>query len=121
MSPSSGGSGGAADLEQAVRQLLHDFTGVAPARIHGDTTLQEDLGLEGDDAGDLMAAYAERFNVDLRDFEFERYFDVEGAFNPIRFLVLRLFRPGRLRRPPIRVSQLVAAAEAGRWRDAREG
>nr|WP_241020374.1 DUF1493 family protein [Burkholderia sp. Ac-20345] len=42
------------------------------------TRLWEDLGQTGDEADDLMGRFFERFSVDAGDFDFHRYFLMEG-------------------------------------------
>ncbi|WP_231937724.1 DUF1493 family protein [Burkholderia lata] len=42
------------------------------------TRLWEDLGRTGDEADDFMGRFFERFSVDAGDFDFHRYFLMEG-------------------------------------------
>jgi len=71
-----------------VCRFIHEYIGVLEDKVSENTALQKDLGLEGDDAGEFMVAYAEKFSVDLDDFNFSEYFDMEGGFNPIYFVYL---------------------------------
>ncbi len=50
--------------------------------INRETLIEDDLGVSGDDASDLIKAFSEKYNVDVSDFNFEKYFyDEPGAFN----------------------------------------
>lgn len=98
-----------------VCQFVHEYIGVPKDKVSETTVLQKDLGLEGDDAGEFMVAYAERFSVNLDDFNFGEYFDVEGGFNPIYFVYLLVVKPNHLKKKNIAVSNLVDAAVAHKW------
>lgn len=102
-------------LFQCVRDFVCESTGAAPEGVTEATSLQRDLGVEGDDAGEFIIAFAERFGVDLDRFDFEAHFDVEGGFDPVRYLFLKAFRPKKLHKAPVTVSDLVRAARARQW------
>jgi acyl carrier protein len=98
-----------------IRDFIHETWDVPKRQISPATSLGRDLRMDGDDADDFMAAYRERFKVDLTDFIFEKHFGVEAAFEPLSYLYLRIFRPEEFRKPEITVADLVSAAKAGRW------
>ena len=60
--------------------------------MKGDSTLQHDLTIYGDDAVDLMVAYGKKFNVDVSQFMAADYFSGEGGFSyfdpPIKQLTI---------------------------------
>jgi hypothetical protein len=70
------------------------------------------LGLDGDDADEFMMEFARRFQVDLRGFEFSRYFGCEAGLTPLSAIV-GLFTDGG--RESIALERLAQAAENGRW------
>lgn len=88
-------------------------TGVSPSRITAATRIGEDLGVDGDDASDLLAAFASRFHVDLAGFEFRRHFGPEAGWSP--FSALYCLFTGRGRTEPVTVGQLAESAERGVW------
>lgn len=47
--------------------------------VRADTRLYADLGLTGDDAGNLMTAFAAKYEVDMSAFVWLRYFDNESS------------------------------------------
>ena len=110
-------------LTKEVVQLVAQQTGVPSERISPQTTLFGDLGIDGDDAAELLAAFAEQFRVDLSEFESRRHFGGEGMWpHQIPLFFWRLFRSIRGDEPheiggvvPVRVGDLVRAAQEGRW------
>jgi hypothetical protein len=76
------------------------------------TSLQDDIGLYGDDIDDLMLEYSTRFGVDLTDYLWyfhtgEEGWNIGGLF----------FAPpnARVREIPITVGMLHRFATQGRW------
>jgi hypothetical protein len=50
--------------------------------IERDTLIEDDLGVTGDEAYELLAAFSIRYNVDISGLNFEKYFyDEPGIFN----------------------------------------
>lgn len=100
------------EREREVVAWLAEFLAVAPAKVKLEARIAQDLGVDGDDAEELMQAFAARFEVALDDFEFDRHFAQEGAGNPMCY-VAQVFREDEL--VPVRVRDFVRAAESGRW------
>lgn len=111
------------DLMEEIFQFVSGKTGRRPDRIGPRSRLFGDLGVDGDDARELMAAFASRFNVGLLAFEFGRHFGNEGIWpHQYPIMIWRAFRRLRGCDPheiagfdPITVEDLVRAVEAGRW------
>ncbi len=102
------------DLKSAISDLLAEKCGRQSSEITATSKLLQDLGLDGDDAAELMKAFADQFKVDMRDFKFMQYFRSE----PNLFSILRL--PSARARElygkiPITVLDMAKAAEAHRW------
>ncbi len=70
------------DILNKIVELLSDTTGIDKRKISQNTSLNKDLGMEGDDAFEFIKKFALIFNVDISEFDFERYFIREG-FNPV--------------------------------------
>ena len=92
------------DNEKQIVSLVAQKTGQSPSEISLETRLLHDLGITGDDAGELLTEYSEMFHVDMREFEFERYFTGESWW----FL-------GKGSKLPVTVRDLVDAAKQKRW------
>ena len=91
-----------------------------PASEH--TALAHDFGVAGYDGKEFMEAYASRFNVDLGEFDWVRYFGPEAGGNPFglfAYLYKRLVRGVPTRQlvdlPEITLGHLVLCANLGKW------
>ncbi len=109
------------DVSAAVRTFIASELGAKRDKVLPGTTLQHDLGIDGDDADDFLAAFARRFNVDLSGLDFNQHFEGEG-FDPFgcALVLYWLFprwipSPYPLRKIPITVNDLIAVVRAGRW------
>ena len=109
------------DLVARVRTFVAGQAAVRPDRVRPETTLFGDLGVDGDDGSDLMAEFANEFQVDISGFDHAKHFGPEasGCFPPTALFSF-LFRPGRdphhaAGKVPITIRDLVEAAERGQW------
>lgn len=104
-------------MESAVSPALVDFICKESAVGHAETItaqtrLQDDLGVYGDDATDLLLAYAKTFHVDVSCFMAADYFDGEGVD------VLAWFRLVKPRRKDLTVGHLQQGIDAQRLDEA---
>jgi acyl carrier protein len=102
-----------ADLLERVRALVAEMSCVRLDRLRPETRLEEDLGITGDDAAELLQAFAERFGVDMTGLSFHKHFGPEGC-NPLWFF----YTPTWLRAHgsyPVTIDHLVRVAEIKRW------
>jgi acyl carrier protein len=74
--------------DEQVRELLSKFSDRPTASITAAQSLQDDLGIDGDDAVELFADFAERFEVDLSSLHshWPEHFGPEGI--PLRIGLL---------------------------------
>src|SRR5262249_54279773 len=90
-----------------------------------NSRLSADLGVEGDDAEELMEAYAKEFRVDMSGFNFLKYFDWEVmGIIPAVVLVAqvvpgfrRAWRRTRESEREITIRHLATCVDLGRWVD----
>ncbi|MCX6899909.1 MAG: DUF1493 family protein [Verrucomicrobia bacterium] len=97
-----------------VREFLCEQWRVRPERITPHTRLLHDLGIDADDAEEMLTAFAERFHVDFSSLCFANHFGSEldaGA----RWVVRKVFGSDAVGKSPITVQDLVDAASCGRW------
>jgi hypothetical protein len=69
------------DLESRVIGLLSRFTGIGAGKISSSSSITDHLGIGGDDGRDFMIEFSKEFDVDITDFEFDRYFGCEPGFS----------------------------------------
>jgi Protein of unknown function (DUF1493) len=95
-----------------IAAFVCDHAGANRAYVTEGTSLQDDIGLYGDDIDHLMLEYSKRFGVDLSGYLW--YFHTgEDGFG----IGALLFRPPdmRVKRIPITVGMLHDFANQGRW------
>jgi hypothetical protein len=97
-----------ANLTERVRALCG-----ARALVESHTELYRDLGLNGDDAWDLLENIRKDRGVDFSGFEFDRYFPNET--DAIYYLWGRRFGLWRNRFKPMTIAHLTEVIERGRW------
>lgn len=85
-----------------------------------ETTIFGDLHTDGDDGVELLEAFGEAFSVDMSRCDPTLHFGPEGCvpWAPFYWIILP-FRKGspeeRAGLVPVRIADLVRAAERGRW------
>ena len=72
------------------------------------TSVNNELQIQGDDAVDFLIEYAERFQVDVSGFCFDAYFHNEGALSSI--WIMKLLGMGK-KKQPLYISQLIEGIE----------
>jgi acyl carrier protein len=86
-----------ANLYEKILSFVSWETGTRKKNLSTTTDLARDLGVDGDDAFDLIDKFGKEFVVDLSDFKFDSYFGSEGGGNLIR--LIRTISRGRERAP----------------------
>ena len=102
------------DLGERVKKFLSKEISVKENSIKSSDRLFHDLGVDGDDAYELLQHYSVAFNVDLTQFEFSDYFGEEGTGSLLGYID-RLFSTGQARamKKPITVEDLIVSAKLG--------
>jgi acyl carrier protein len=108
-----------------VRGLVSGQSGVPASEITLETRLFEDLGMDGDDGADLLAAFGDEFGLDIRGLAPLNYFNDESSLTgysltvPVAAFLSPAFRTrveaaSRGLRA-LSARDLVASARARRW------
>ena len=87
----------------ALVEFIRNVTRKYKKPIDRETTLEEGLGVTGEEAAELIQQFADKFGVDTTDFIFTRYFYDEPPF----------FEQGGPKQP-LTVGDLERAIQAGR-------
>jgi hypothetical protein len=109
------------DFEKRIIEFIGEQSGVNTSRIDLGTTLFGDLGIDGDDASDLMKCFGEKFKVDMSSYKHELHFGPEASFCPqflVQLLLVRWFLSEQRKVGtiiPITVRHLLEAAQSGKW------
>jgi len=78
------------ELEERIVDLIAKETGIKPKKVHLDSRLAQDIGMDGDDAVDFFEKYGEKFHVDLNVLgnHWDRHFLPEGGLPPLGSMVV---------------------------------
>lgn len=90
------------------------------SRLFAETSINNDLGMAGDDGLEFMQTLSRRFAVDLGTFQPDNYFGAEAAASPISIIALmirRLMTGKSTKLSPLTLRQLAVAVENGSWID----
>lgn len=60
-------------------EFLSSELSVQASQIHIDSVLEENLGVYGDDAIDLILLFSKKFDVNVENFDIYKYFSPEGG------------------------------------------
>lgn len=101
-------------LEKVENFIIQKYFGFKlDKKIDMQTTLSNDLGIEGDDAVIFFEKFDSEFKIDLTGLDLNKYFHGEG-FNPFSLILNLFFRKNKY---PLKVGDLVHSIEVGKWTD----
>ena len=98
-------------LFNEIKLFTVDFQGLLESDIEEKSSIQDDLGIWGDDAIEFIVAFGKKFKVDVSKFMAADYFSGEGEF------ILSSKKISKFKDPirnDLTISHLVKAAEVGR-------
>jgi hypothetical protein len=102
-------------VRERVLAILEELTAVPVARVRTDPDYNIADVVAGYDGEILVGALRNEFGIDLRDFEFDRYFDAEAGFDFLALIRWAVSKKYRQRRRPLTIDKLVQAATAKKW------
>ena len=70
------------DLDNKVIKFVSSETRINEAKLKLESSLFHDLGVDGEDALELIEAFSKEFNVDVTEFPLSDYFGNEGTMSP---------------------------------------
>lgn len=91
------------DTNTALKTYIESLNLIDPNKIDLETSVENDLGLTGDDAVDFIEEFSERFNVNIEAFDYNKYFKPEGL----------VFHSKNLSRIDLKLKNLVNAIDCG--------
>ena len=97
----------------ALAELLAELRAEPRENITPDTRLREDLGLDGDDWDDVLAAIARRWPIDWTGFDFYDFFGEEPSWRSLYLAVRDLITGRRLK--TFTVGHLALVVQRGSW------
>ncbi|MEJ2591182.1 MAG: DUF1493 family protein [Candidatus Thiodiazotropha sp.] len=106
-------------LETDVIEFIAAESGTRKDQVGLNSTLLGDLGIDGDDARELLESFSERFGVDVSEFEWQWHFRNEPCIKGIIYLFRKLrYRDEHLaaKKEPVTVAQIMNACEKKMWK-----
>lgn len=98
-------------IEEKLLDFFRQFT---QKRISNATTINNDLELLASEVPMILTFFQKEFQIDIREEDLMPFFLEE--FNvPFKYTYYKLFRPEKLRRPPLTISHLIKVCEKGHW------
>ena len=97
-----------------VRQFLVANWHAKESQIIPGTRLLHDLGIDGDDATEILTAFSEKFRVDMSSFPFALHFGSEAGAG-YRWVVRKIKGGDSIPLLPVTVQDLIDSANCGRW------
>ncbi|WP_374981918.1 DUF1493 family protein [Pseudomonas solani] len=101
------------DQKKILEFLSQEFL-INKESITLESSLFHDLGIDGEDASELLNSYAIRFNVDVKDIDFMRHFGNEGTATPFALLKNLLTGNKQTNKIPITINDLVEGINSGK-------
>jgi acyl carrier protein len=106
------------ELLEEVKAFVAEFWREPKGRLSAETSVNDDLGMDGDDGVEFMQAFGERFAVDLTSFSHDKYFGPEAGATPlsmVKGIILRVKTGTWSNLAPLRLCDLTEAAERRSW------
>ncbi len=102
-------------INKKIIEFLSDQLSIAATSLHLNDRLFHDLGVDGDDAVELLQRYSKEFHVEINHFPFTDYFGNEGTGSPFSY-IWRLFSIGqaRAKKKPLAIFDLINAVAFGK-------
>lgn len=97
------------DKKQEIIEFTYNLTGFS---IDDMETNFEELGIDGFEAEQFFVEFGKKFNIDMKGFNFNRYFSNENIFVNIRFGI-RYINKTR----SFNFNHLVQVVDKGSWFD----
>lgn len=68
------------NVRDQLIQFIRAETGEFKKQIDSLTHIEDDLGITGDEAAELIQSIAKKFNIDISEFDYKMYFHPEPDF-----------------------------------------
>ena len=101
------------EIFERIKKFVVKKIGVDEEEVVRNASLQNDLGIYGDDAVDFLVAFGKEFQVDVSNFMAADYFKPEGI--DVLGSIENLFTKGSInQRKDLKIAHLEKAVIAGR-------
>ena len=98
--------------EDTLKKVIDFFGGNSSTPINGNTEINNDLKITGDDAYFILLDFEKKFNVSLKGIDLNDYFVPEMVF---KYWYYKWFKPEKLKRKPLTIGHMAEVAKKGYW------
>lgn len=95
-------------LSESVVEFIAERLKIPADRLRADRRLNQDLGVDGDDAYELLIAFSEKFHLPPEGLVYSEHFGPEASLNPVSLWF-------RNRKVPITIGDLIQSASTREW------
>lgn len=103
-------------IEEDVIGLVARKTGISARKITPEKTFFQ-LGIDGDDAVELISELCEQYLIPAQEVDLKRYIGPEGSFTVANHLFNAVARRKNVEQKELKIADLIKTAEDGRWFD----
>jgi acyl carrier protein len=101
-------------IEQSVIAIVGRQTSIPVSKLSLSDRLLQDLGVDGDDATELLMKFCGAFDVDIGSLQMKRHFRSEPNLLSV-FSTTAAKSRELAEKVPVTIRDLVEAAKTGRW------
>jgi hypothetical protein len=108
------------EVSDELQKFIRSEIGIFEKRpVLASDVIEDDYGSTGDDADQFMEEFFRHFSIERGDYDFHRYFEIEGSGPIIPFFgkwyMRKVLKIPEYVREPLTVSMLQRAIELGAW------
>jgi hypothetical protein len=105
-------------MDEIQNAVLTFFDKYSKTKIALGTSINNDLNLIGDDVDLVFDDFCKEFKISLLELPFDKYFLQERMF---LYWYWQLFKPEKLKKPPLTVGHLAEVVRVGHWFEPSDG
>jgi acyl carrier protein len=101
------------EINDKVIKFVSNQTGIKENKLMLDSSIFHDLGVDGEDALELLNAFSKEFNVDISTFPLLDYFGNEGTLSLIGLIKRLSSMDMREQKKKLTIDDLIDSAKQG--------
>jgi hypothetical protein len=103
---------------ELLLKFIKSKTGVD---VNVDSLIFDDLGIDGLDAETFMKDFSDEFNIDLSDFNIDKYCFTEYEVGNFFLTLYRgIFQRNKIKKGSFKVTHLIEVIKTGKWIEPRQ-
>ena len=105
-------------MDDEIKLIVSNEANVSLDKVNDNSTLLGELKIDGDDAWEIFEQCHSKYQLDLTNFNFSKYFRSEPCLKGLVYFYRKLkYRDEHIaaNKLPITVKDLIAACKKGKW------